>query len=90
MKIDAHQHFWRYDPQNPAILGVVAWVPLVSPDIADALDEVIEGGSIVGVRHVLQGEHDPDYALAPDFLHGISCVEQRNSSWVAEPSAWER
>jgi len=36
---------------------------------------------LVGVRHVLQGEADPLYALSPAFRRGISCLARRNLSY---------
>ena len=56
------------------VAGVVGWVPLVSPSIADTLAELAANPRLVGVRHVLQGEADPDYAARPDFNRGIAAL----------------
>lgn len=125
--IDAHHHFWSYDPveygwiddamavirrdflpadlraqieavcvdgvisvqarqslaetawlmefamANDFIRGVVGWVPLVSPSVADDL-ATVAGPKLKAVRHVLQGEPDERYMLREDFNRGIDCV----------------
>jgi L-fuconolactonase len=125
MVIDAHHHFWQYDPEqyawideaksrlrrdflpehlaaeiaaagvdgvvsvqarqtveetgwlldfadrNEFIRGVVGWVPLVSPLVADDLGPLAGRKKLKAVRHVLQDEPDPDYMLRSDFNDGI-------------------
>ncbi|OGV77856.1 MAG: amidohydrolase [Lentisphaerae bacterium RIFOXYB12_FULL_65_16] len=125
MTIDAHHHFWHYDPveydwiddsmavirrdflpadlkvaiasagidgvvsvqarqtvaetrwlldlagTNDFIRGVVGWVPLVSPDVSRVLAEFARHPKLKAVRHVLQGEPDPNYMLRDDFNRGI-------------------
>lgn len=132
MKIDAHQHFWKYDPAEyewiseehavlkrhflPADLdplleeneidgcvavqarqslketrwllelaashhrvkGVVGWVPLCEPDIADRLDRYSQNPRLVGIRHVVQDEPDDRFILRDDFNRGIEKLEPRN------------
>jgi L-fuconolactonase len=129
MRIDAHQHFWRYSPaeyewidgsmsairrdflpgdlkpemqdvglhgsvavqarptleettwllelaeHSPWILGVVGWVNLRSPDIQSKLKILARNPKLVGVRHIVQSEPD-DFLLQPDFLRGISALEE--------------
>lgn len=124
MRIDAHHHFWKYDPVEydwiddrmaairkdfgPAelhvaareagidgvvsvqarqsveetrwllelaggddlIRGVVGWVPLASPRVAEALEGFAANRKLRGVRHVLQGEAD-DFFSRDDFNRGI-------------------
>jgi L-fuconolactonase len=126
--VDAHQHFWTYDPReydwigddlaairrdflpedlareiqaagvdavvsvqarqtleetrwlldlaerNDFVAGVVGWVPLASASVADTLAELAASPKLRGVRHVLQGEPDPDYAARPDFDRGIASL----------------
>ncbi len=126
MQIDAHHHFWRYNPQEfdwiddemrvirrdflprdlageitPAgidgvvsvqarqtlaetdwllelagqqdfIRGVVGWVPLVDPAVDAVLARCAASPKLKAVRHVLQGEPDPDYMLRPDFNRGVA------------------
>jgi L-fuconolactonase len=130
MHIDAHQHFWKYSPeeydwiddsmaalrrdflpkdlqpelvrtgfqgsvavqarqtleetrwllelaeQSPSILGVVGWVDLRSPDVRSQLKAFSQSSKLVGVRHVVQSEPDDRFLLQPDFLRGISALEE--------------
>ena len=130
MHIDAHQHFWVYDPReydwiddsmavlrrdflpaglkpeldqagfqgcvavqarqtieetrwllelaasSPFILGVVGWVDLQSPQIRSQLQALAGNPKLVGVRHVVQGEPDDRFLLRPEFLRGISALEE--------------
>lgn len=128
MRLDAHQHFWRFDPrlypwiQGPLrsvlgrdhlpehlapalakrgitatiavqarqdeeetawlldltcrhdwIVGVVGWVDLASASLAESLARHL-GTRLVGVRHVVQDEPDPEFLLRPSILRGISTV----------------
>jgi len=59
---------------NGFIVGVVGWVPLVSPSVGDTLAELAANPRLVGVRHVLQGEADPGFAARPDFNRGIAAL----------------
>lgn len=130
MLIDAHQHFWIYNPaeydwiddsmaalrrdflprdltpelesngfhgsvavqarqtleetrwllglaeHSPSILGVVGWVDLHAPDIRSQLKALTQNPKLVGVRHVVQSEPDERFLLRPDFLRGISVLEE--------------
>lgn len=130
LKIDSHQHFWKYDPVRDAwiteemgviqkdylpedlkpvlkdngidgcivvqsdqseeenhfqlanadkhdfIKGIVGWVDLRSPDIANKLEYYTQFPKLKGFRHVLQGEPQRDFMLRPDFLNGISLLNK--------------
>jgi L-fuconolactonase len=125
MRLDAHQHFWRYRPEEypwigagmerlardhlpadlaplaaaagisgtvavqarqslaetewlldvakrePLVRGVVGWVDLRSPTVADDLERLGRDRRLVGVRHVVQDEPDPRFLLGTAFVHGI-------------------
>ena len=125
VKIDAHHHFWRYDPVEYAwideamaairrdflvedlrqatsavgvegvvsvqarqslaetewllelaattslICGVVGWVNLSSSDVARQLESFRANPKLKSVRHVVQGESDPNFILRPDFNRGV-------------------
>jgi L-fuconolactonase len=132
MRIDAHQHFWIYNPteygwiddsmaalrrdflpgdlkpelqtnrfrgsvavqarqtldetrwllelaeQSPWVLGVVGWVDLRSPDVRSQLTR---NPKLVGVRHIVQSEPDDRFLLHPEFLRGISVLEEFNLAY---------
>ena len=128
MRIDAHQHFWRYRPethawindamaplkrdflpadlqlllaaagfdgcvavqaqqnvaetawllqladQHPFIRGVVGWVDLCAPCVADAIHRLATHPRLRGMRHVVQDEPDDQFMLRPDFQRGIAAL----------------
>ena len=124
MRIDAHQHYWRFDPvrdawitpamgairrdflpddatpllaaahidgvvavqadqseaetdflldlaaAHPFIKGVVGWVDLCAPDLAERLCRWRGASALKGFRHLAQGEPD-DFLLRDDVTGGI-------------------
>lgn len=58
-----------------SVKGVVGWVDLCSPAVADQLEEFANHPKLVGVRHVVQDEKDERFMLRKDFLDGISVLE---------------
>ena len=128
--IDAHQHFWHYQPAEYAwigenmqairrdflpndlepelrangvseaisvqarqnleettwlldlaerhafLRGVVGWVPLIAPDVADVLEKLGGRAKLKGVRHILHDEADDDYMLRPDFNAGVASLRR--------------
>ncbi|MEU5820078.1 amidohydrolase family protein [Streptomyces sp. NPDC047803] len=59
------------------VAGVVGWSDLTAPDIADtlaALRELPGGDRLVGLRHQVQGEPDPEWLLRPDVRRGLAAV----------------
>ena len=67
---------WLLDlaERNDFIAGVVGWVPLVSPTVAETLAGLAGHARLCGVRHVLQGEADPEFAARRDFNEGIAAL----------------
>jgi L-fuconolactonase len=130
MRIDAHQHFWIYNPAeygwidesmsdlrrnclpedlspelqktgfhgsvvvqarqtleetrwlleladiSPNILGVVGWVDLCSSECRSELETFSKNPKLVGIRHIVQSEPDDRFLMRPDFLEGISLLEE--------------
>jgi L-fuconolactonase len=61
------------------IAGVVGWVDLTAPDIADriaALTGMPGGGKLVSLRHQVQNEPDPAWLIRPDVLLGLTAVAE--------------
>ncbi len=128
MRLDAHQHFWRYAPRHypwmkpswairrdflppdlapllaragldgtiavqarqrleentfllaladryELIKGVVGWVDLRSERAEAQVRAFAAHPKAVGVRHVVQDEVDDDFMLQPEFLRGISRLQ---------------
>ena len=59
---------------NDFVLGVVGWVPLVDPDVADVLAKLAADPKLRACRHVLQDEPDDEYMLRRDFNDGLRAV----------------
>jgi L-fuconolactonase len=130
MRIDSHQHFWKFDPieypwisekvpilkrdylpsdlepllrqrkldgtvavqartmlkeswwllelakEHSIIKGVVGWVNLLDPRVANDLAALSKETKFKGVRHVLQDEPDERFMLKPEFVQGISQLKQ--------------
>lgn len=62
--------------RTPSILGVVGWADLRSPDIRAQLKDLARNPKLVGIRHIVQSEPDDRFLLQPDFLRGISALEE--------------
>jgi L-fuconolactonase len=68
--------FWLLEiaAMNDFILGVVGWVPLAEPDIAERLECLEDVPKLKGVRHVVQDEPDDDFILRDDFNRGVAAL----------------
>ena len=62
--------------QNPFMKGVVGWLPLCQDDIEVYLIHHSGEKILKGIRHVVQGESDPDFILGKDFNRGISLLKR--------------
>jgi L-fuconolactonase len=61
----------------PLVAGVVGWVDLTAPGIADELDRLRErpdGAWLRGMRHQVQGEADPRWLERVDVQRGLRAV----------------
>ncbi len=61
---------------SPCILGVVGWVDLISPDVRSQLEALAPNPKLVGIRHIVQSEPDDRFLLQPNFLRGVSLLEE--------------
>lgn len=62
---------------SEVLAGVVGWADLTAPDIADELAALRAGPGgdlLVGVRHLVQGEADPQWLSRPDVRRGLTAV----------------
>ena len=61
------------------IAGVVGWVDLTAPEVADAvaaLQAAPGGDALVGIRHQVHDEPDPEFLLRDDVLRGLAAVAE--------------
>ncbi|KUO08303.1 amidohydrolase family protein [Streptomyces sp. DSM 15324] len=66
--------------QEPLILAVVGWADLTSPAIGDVLDRLLAGpggGYLRSLRHLAQGETDPNWLQRPDVERGLRAAGDR-------------
>ncbi|WP_020666726.1 amidohydrolase family protein [Amycolatopsis nigrescens] len=59
---------------EPLIAGVVGWVDLAAPDVPERLAELAGRGGLVGIRHQVEDEADPDWLNRPEVRRGLSAV----------------
>jgi L-fuconolactonase len=60
---------------DPQVAGVVGWVELTAPDVADRLAELeLASNALVGIRHPVQDEPDPGYLDRREVRRGIAAV----------------
>ena len=68
---NARTHNW--------IAGVVGWAPLAHPgDLERVLDARAGESALVGIRHLINIEPDPDWILRPNVLKGLQVLAARN------------
>lgn len=73
--IDETAEFLAVD--SDLVAGVVGWVDLTAPDVAEQLARLRSGPGgdrLVGIRHLVQSEPDPDWLMRPDVLAGLRAV----------------
>jgi L-fuconolactonase len=64
---------------DPLVAGVVGWTDLTSAAIADELAGLMAGPGgehLVGIRHQVQSEPDPDWLRRPDVIRGLRAVAE--------------
>ncbi len=62
---------------SDVIAGVVGWADLTAPGPADRIAALVAmpgGGKLVGLRHQVQNEPDPQWLTRPDVLRGLAAV----------------
>ncbi|KZB81359.1 amidohydrolase family protein [Amycolatopsis regifaucium] len=57
---------------EPLIAGVVGWVDLTAPDVADRVAAF--SGPLVGIRHQVEDEADPSWLTRPEVLRGLAVL----------------
>ena len=64
----------RFAARHPWIAGVVGWAPLADESFPAQLQQLLSNPKLKGLRHVLQDEADPAYALRPAFERGLRAL----------------
>lgn len=66
------------------VVGVVGWVDLERPDVGERLDRLLrrpDGGKLVGIRHQVHDEADPDWLVRPAVRRGLAAVFERGLTY---------
>ncbi|MDH6565370.1 L-fuconolactonase [Streptomyces sp. SAI-117] len=66
--------------REPLIQAVVGWADLTDPAIGDVLDQLLAGpggGHLRSLRHLVQGETDPNWLQRPDVERGLCTARDR-------------
>jgi L-fuconolactonase len=75
--LEETREFLQAAADNEFIAGVVGWVDLTDRSVAKTLAELrrsVGGSFLVGVRHQVHDEPDPEWLLREDVQRGISAV----------------
>ena len=88
---------------SDVVRGVVGWVDLESPDVAErlaALRAAPGGGRLVGIRHQVESEPDPGFLARESVRRGLAAVGATPGSsttcwspavsWRPRPISWAR
>lgn len=67
--------------QNDFIKGVVGWIDIRSPRLAERLDHYQDRSKLVGFRHVVQAEPDVNFLLREDFVRGLAELQARDYTY---------
>lgn len=74
---DETPEFLALAQESDLVAGVVGWIDLTRPEAADTLARLRQlpgGRHLVGIRHQVQGEPDPQWLLRPDVRRGLAAV----------------
>ncbi|WP_426611993.1 amidohydrolase family protein [Bradyrhizobium sp. McL0616] len=75
--VEETEAFLRIASVTPSVIGVVGWVDLTDAVLGDTLDRLraLPGGEkLVGIRHQVHDEPDPDWLLRADVQRGLQAV----------------
>jgi L-fuconolactonase len=75
--LDETREFLRTAAATPFVAGVVGWVDLTAPDVAETISwlrQGVGGDRLVGIRHQVHDEEDPDWLSRPDVRNGLAAV----------------
>lgn len=77
--LEETREFLAIAQETPFVAGVVGWVDLTSPAVADQLADLKAGPGgryLVGIRHQVHDEPDPDWLLRDDVQRGLQTVAE--------------
>lgn len=75
--LEETEEFLRIAHATPFVIGVVGWADLTDAAVGDTLDRLrtLPGGAkLVGIRHQVHDEADPDWLLRADVQRGLAAL----------------
>ncbi|MGI9399765.1 MAG: amidohydrolase family protein [Rhizobiaceae bacterium] len=75
--LDETREFLQTAADTDFVAGVVGWADLTDPDIDIVLANLKSGPGgkyLVGIRHQIHDEENPDWAARPDVINGVAAV----------------
>ncbi len=75
--LEETEEFLQIAQENPFVVGVVGWADLTDGALGDTLDRLRPlpgGGKLVGIRHQVHDEGDPEWLLREDVQRGLTAV----------------
>jgi L-fuconolactonase len=82
--LEETEEFLRIAQAAPSVIGVVGWADLTDGAIGDTLDRLRAapgGDKLVGIRHQVHDEADPDWLLRADVQRGLTNVFARDLAY---------
>jgi len=71
------EEFLRIAHATPSVIGVVGWADLTDAELGETLEQLRAspgGDKLVGIRHQVHDEADPDWLLREDVQRGLTAV----------------
>jgi L-fuconolactonase len=75
--LDETEEFLSTAAATPSVIGVVGWADLTDPLLGDCLARLraLPGGNkLVGIRHQVLDEADPDWLMRSSVQRGLAAV----------------
>jgi L-fuconolactonase len=75
--VDETREFMATAVTTSFVAGVVGWVDLTDPAVGETLADLKarpDGDILVGIRHQVHDEDDPEWLLRPDVRRGLAAV----------------
>jgi L-fuconolactonase len=82
--LEETEEFLRIASMTPSVIGVVGWADLTDAALGETLDRLraLPGGEkLVGIRHQVHDEPDPDWLLREDVRRGLAAVFARDLTY---------
>lgn len=82
--LEETEEFLRIAHATPSVIGVVGWADLTDAALGDTLDRLRtlpSGEKLLGIRHQVHDEADPDWLLRDDVQRGLAALFARGLAY---------